>query len=172
MICKTLLRFSVLLAIAVFSLSSCGVYTFTGATIPPEAKTVSIANFPDLSALGSPGLSSDLTNALKDKFSRQTPLMLVTTDGDLAFEGEIRTFTVAPVSITGDQQTQSERLTIGVRVVYQSRFEPKNNFDKSFSAYADYNSLTESFESAQSRMVEEIIEQLVENIFNESVARW
>jgi len=31
--------------LALFSLAGCGVYSFTGASIPPDAKTISIAYF-------------------------------------------------------------------------------------------------------------------------------
>ncbi|MBE0641602.1 MAG: hypothetical protein IH599_06160, partial [Bacteroidales bacterium] len=82
---SSIIRLTVLILPGLFAflLSSCGVYSFTGASISPEVKTISIINFPNNAPLVQPTLSLELTNALKDKFSSQTNLTLVQRDGDL-----------------------------------------------------------------------------------------
>ena len=90
---KVMKRFKIALLLVMLPiLSGCGFqvkYSFSGASIPPEAKTFSVAYFPNKAAMVSPILSSTLTEALVDKFSRQTRLEQVEEGGDFAFEGEL-----------------------------------------------------------------------------------
>ena len=77
-------------------LTGCGVaikYSLSGASIPPDAKTFSVAYFPNNATMVSPILSSTLTEALVDIFTRRTRLMQVDEGGDFAFEGEIVNYT-------------------------------------------------------------------------------
>jgi hypothetical protein len=53
-----------------------------------------------------------------------------------------------------------------------NRKYPEDDFDdKSFSAFADFDAM-ESLDAVQSSLCEEIIEQLVEDMFNATVANW
>ena len=73
-------------------LTGCGVaikYSLSGASIPPDARTFSVAYFPNNATMVAPILSSTLTDALVDVFTRRTRLMQVEEGGDFAFEGEI-----------------------------------------------------------------------------------
>ena len=110
-------------------LQACGVYSFTGASIPPEAKTISIQQFINNAPLVQPVLSQRLTDALRDKFSSQTILSQVSANGDLTFEGYITDYNTQPVAITGDETAALNRLTISVKVSYSNRFDEKQNFD-------------------------------------------
>ena len=130
--------------------SGCTVkYSFSGASIAPEIQTVSIARFPNNALLVAPILSSTLTDALQDRFTSQTRLAVVPENGDLQFEGEITNYTSTPAAI----------------------FQPEYNYDKTFSAYSDYPS-TQLLQEAEGTLIPEIVEQLVENIFNDAVANW
>ena len=146
-------------------------YSFSGASIPLEAKTVSIAYFPNNAPMVAPTLSSALTDALQDKFARQTKLQLVPSNGDLAFEGEITNYTSTPAAITANETAAMNRLTITVKVKYTSIYEPQFNYNKSFSAFAEYdaNSL---LQDVQDTLIQEICEQLIQDIFNAAVANW
>ena len=104
--------------------AGCGMtvkYSLSGASIPPDAKTFSVAYFPNNATMVAPILSSTLTEALQDKFTRQTRLTQVEEGGDFAFEGEITgyTSTTASVAAGGDDgvsHAQMNRLTITVMV--------------------------------------------------------
>ncbi len=75
--------------------AACGykvTYNLTGGSIPPDAKTFSVAYFPNNAPMVAPTLSTTLTEALRDKFSRQTRLQQVDEGGDFAFEGEITNY--------------------------------------------------------------------------------
>lgn len=149
----------------------CGVYSFTGASIPPEAKTISIQQFPNNAPLVQPVLSQLLTDALSDKFSSQTNLSQVPVNGDLAFEGSITDYRTQPVAISGDQTAQLNRLTIAVKVVFTNRVDEKQNFETTFSQFKDYDSSL-ALSSVEETLMGEIIEALVQDIFNRSVVNW
>ena len=64
--------------------TSCGIYSFTGASIPTEAKTVSVQYFSNKAATVQAALSQVFTERLKDMFVEQTNLTLSENEGDLA----------------------------------------------------------------------------------------
>jgi hypothetical protein len=166
-----------LLAIPLLSLilfHSCGMsvsYTFADIDIPAEAKTFSVAYFPNKADLVMPTLSQTFTEALIDKFLSETSLDLTESDGDLNFEGEIIRYSTAPRAITGDDVAALNRLTIAVKVSYTNELEPEKSFEKTFRQYADYES-SQSLSDVEGDLVEEIVEKLVEDIFNEAVVNW
>jgi len=162
--------FFVGLAIMAF-LPSCGIYSFTGASIPPEAKTFSVSYFPNNAQLIQPTLSARFTEALQDKFLKQTNLRLVDGGGDLHFDGSITGYTTAPAAIGGDDRAALNRLTISVRVKFINEFEPENDFERTFSRYWDYPS-TRSLAEIEDEAITIITEALVEDIFNQAVVNW
>ena len=113
---SSIIRSAFLLFLIAACCAGCGVYSFTGASIPPEAKTISIQFFPNRAQLVEPTLSPLFTDALRDQFVNQTNLELVDRNGDLAFDGEIVEYRTSPVAIQGDQTAALNRLTIGVNV--------------------------------------------------------
>lgn len=147
-------------------------YSLSGASIPPEATTFSVAYFPNNAAMVSPILSSTLTDALVDKFSRQTRLVQVDEGGDFAFEGEITNYTSTTASVSSDDYAQLNRLTITVRVRFTNAINEAESFaNKTFSAYADYESsrlLTE----VEGELIPEIVDQIVTDIFMASAGNW
>lgn len=171
------MKFSKIMVVATLlatmvSLGGCTVkYSFSGASIPLQAQTVSVPYFPNNAPMVAPSLSSTLTDALQDKFARQTKLQLVSTGGDLAFEGEITNYTSTPAAITAAETAAMNRLTITVKVKFTNIYEPQNNYNKSFSAFAEYDA-TSLLQDVQDSLITEICEQLVQDIFNAAVANW
>jgi hypothetical protein len=154
-----------------FSFSGCGAYSFTGASIPAGAKTVSIQFFPNKASLVVPTLSPAFTQALRDKFTRQTNLEMVERNGDMAMEGEIVEYKTTPVAIQGDQTAALNRLTITVNVRFTNRLEPSKDFEQKFSQFREYPS-TEDLVAIQNGLIDEIIELLTDDIFNKAVINW
>ncbi len=154
-----------------FLLSGCGIYSFTGASIPPEAKTVSIKYFPNNASLVEPTLSQIFTDALKDKFVSQTTLILVQKNGDLRLEGEITGYSTKPIAITGDQTAALNRLTITIKVKYVNTFDETKNFESPFNRYEDYPS-SKNLSDVQETLITQINEMLIEDIFNKAVVNW
>ncbi|MCB2197192.1 MAG: hypothetical protein KQH79_15130 [Bacteroidetes bacterium] len=165
-------RLLFILAIFLFASQACTVsYTLSGASIAPEVKTVSVQHFVNRAPLGLANLEQYFTDELKDKFKSQTSLTVVNDVGDLDFEGEITRYFTKPMAITGDETAAQNRLTIEVRVKFTNEVEPEYNFDTKFSQYADYSSDFD-LSAVEQELVEEIVEKLIEDIFNKSVVNW
>ena len=148
-----------------------GGYSLSGASIPESAKTFSVAYFPNNAPMVSPTLSATLTEALKDKFTRQTKLQQVEDNGDFAFEGEIVGYTSTTASVSSDNYAVLNRLTIRVKVKFTNVIEPDNSFNREFSAFADYES-TKLLTEVQSELDEQIVEEIVTEIFQAAASNW
>lgn len=159
--------------IAIITLSiSCRVkYSFTGASIPPDVKTVSIQFFKNNAPLANPTLSQSFTEALKDIFNSQTNLGLVSGGGDLNFEGAITGYSTSPVAIQGNDAAALNRLTITVNVKFTNLKDEKQNFEQSFSRFSDYSS-SQNLSAVESNLIRDINSQLVQDIFNRAVSNW
>ncbi|MDR0420820.1 MAG: LPS assembly lipoprotein LptE [Prevotellaceae bacterium] len=161
------------LALAFFACvitTSCGIYSFTGASYG-AAKTVSIDYFQNIAPIVIPTLSNTFTEALKEKFVKQTPLTLITKDADLSFEGEIRDYSVSSIAVTAEEIASQNRLTIRIHVKFTNKLDEKWSFDRDFSAYEDFDS-AQSLNSVQDNLIKLIVDKLIEDIFNASVANW
>lgn len=161
-----------LLIASITLLSSCKPrISLSGATIPPEAKTISVGFFTNNTTLGAPSLSQRFTEKLRDVVSQQTNLALVKQNGDLQFEGTINDYHVAPVAIQSTDQASANRLTITVNVKYSNKFEETKSFEQSFTRFADFSS-SENISSKEAELVTEIFRQLTEDIFNRAFNNW
>jgi hypothetical protein len=152
--------------------SSCKIhYSFSGASVSPDVKTVSVQYFKNSASLAPPTLSQSITEALKDIFTSQTNLSIVSKNGDLNFEGEIVNYGTAPVAIQSNDQAALNRLTITVFVKFTNAKDEKQNFETTFSRYADFSS-TQSLSAVQSQLIDDINKQLVQDIFNKAMINW
>ncbi len=161
------------------TISSCGIYSFTGASISPDVKTISFQNFYNNSPLGPSNMSVLFTEMIKDYFERNTSLTLVDEDGDLEIDGTIEDFSLSPVAPTADGGRNSQyftgltRLTVRVNATYLNNTDDQFNYEnKSFSFYKDFNQNTEELSSNEQEFLEEIFDQIILDIFNASVANW
>lgn len=159
------------LLITTLACCRCGIYSFTGASIPAEAKTVSVQYFPNNASLVNPLLSPSITNTLRDYFMNQTTLQSVDNNGDLALEGEIIDYSTTPVAITGDQTAALNRLTIKVNVRFFNKYDESKNFEQTFSQYEDYPS-NQNLNAIQETLITTIVDNLCQDIFNKAVVNW
>jgi outer membrane lipopolysaccharide assembly protein LptE/RlpB len=160
------------LAAAAALVSACGIYSFSGTSIQPDVKTITIDFFEYKALRVNPSLSNDITEALRTQFRRMTKLEQVDLDGDLEISGEITGYDVKATAVTADEVAAQNRLTITVSVSFQNRKYPDDDFDnRSFSAYEDYDS-TLSLDAVESSLCEEIVKKLIDDIFNATVAQW
>lgn len=151
--------------------SSCGVYSFTGASIHPQAKTISIKTFPNMAPMVNPSLSQEFTEALQDKFQKQTSLTLISSGGDYELEGEIVGYSTSPIAIQGNEKAALNRLSISVNVRFTNKLNEKDNFEQRFSRYIDYDS-SRNLSEVEAELVKQINEVLVEDVFNKAVVNW
>lgn len=163
---------SVLCVLLLSLLSACTLsYKFSGASIPPEAKTISIDYFPNQAPLVNPLLSQSFSEGLRDFFERQVKLRMVTRGGDLSFAGEITGYDLKPIAIQADAMSAMTRLTITVNVRFVNRFDAEQDFEKSFSQFVEFDDKV-NLAAAEQELVAEINKLLFDQIFNASVANW
>lgn len=153
-------------------ISSCGIYSFTGASIAPDVKTVQVDEFPNYADLINPALSQTFTQGLQDLFLNQTNLSLTTSNGDLQFEGEITEYRITPSANTSGSTASQNRLTIAVKVRFYNNKDEEQNFEKTFSHYEDFDANNQLVGSFEDELVNLILERIFENIFNEAVTNW
>jgi hypothetical protein len=155
-------------------LTGCGIkikYSFTGASIPVEARTISIATFQNRASLVVPGLTQTITDALIDMCRSQTNLDMVASGGDLSFEGEISDYKTQPLTVGGNEQAAMNRFSISVKVRYVNSFNNELSFDQTFTRYQDYNSAL-NLSDVEASLTEEIVKMLIEDIFNRAFVNW
>ena len=152
-------------------ISSCGIYSFNGASISKNTKTITIKYFTNNASTIQPTLSQVITEKLKDYFTQQTNLSINDNDGDLIFSGEITKYEIKPMAIQSNEVAGKNRLTIAVKVDFTNVYENEYNFSHTFSRYRDYES-SQNFSEIEEILIEEISNELIEDIFNKSVVNW
>ena len=153
------------------SLTSCGIYSFTGASIPTEAKTISVDYFSNKAATVQPSLSQVFTERLKDMLLEQTNLSLSENESDLSFSGYISKYQIKPMAIKANETAGQNRLTIAVKVTYNNSLDSENNFEHTFSRYRDYDS-SQNISDIENTLIEEITNELAEDVFNKAFVNW
>ena len=165
-----------LVILMLLSASGCKIsYSLSGASISPDVKTVFVDYFRNRSKVINPTLSQTFTEAMKDKFVNETGLSLNTDQGDLEFTGEITGYDVRPLSVqktdTGMDYAAMNRLTITVKVIFVNNKDHEQDFNTTFSAYYDWE-ISKTINEVETDAVQVITQQLVDDIFNKSVANW
>ncbi len=159
----------------IFLCISCGAYNFTGGDVG-SATTFQVNYFQNYAAQSpgstfEPGLDRDFTLALQDVILNQTSLDLVTTNGDLIYEGEIVEYRVSPMTATAEQRAAQNRLTIAVNVRFFNKTKEDADFESRFSFFYDYDANAQ-LSSVQDEAYQEIFDRITQDIFNESLANW
>lgn len=167
---KNLIYF--LLLSVIFTLAGCGFYSFTGASVPANVKTYQVNRFENNALLVEPGLERDFKIALEDLIQNQTNLTLVTSNGDLVYEGEITDYRVSPTTATSENLAAQNRLTISVKVRFFNRKKEEDDMEQTFSFFYDYAGSAQLIGSTKTAAHEEIFERLTQDIFNATLAKW
>jgi phage I-like protein len=157
--------------VIVFLLSSCGIYSHTGASVPPDAQTVSVAYITNMASIVNPLLSQNMAEKLRQKFVNETPLKLTQSDGDLTFSGKILTYDIKPAAIQGNQTNALNRLTISIEVVFENKKAVDKNFTKTFTNNIDFDAV-DNFQARESELSGKVTDMLVQDIFNAAFINW
>jgi hypothetical protein len=156
----------------VLALASCGIYSFTGASIAPGSKTVNVHYIDNKAPYNNPTLSQKLTDGLKQKITSQTGLAQINSDqADYVFSGTITGYSTSTVAATNVEQPATARLTITVNMVMKCRINPKSDFTQSFSRSEDFDA-SKSLDAVQDQLVTDINKQLIDDIFNRAFVNW
>lgn len=165
------LKYLLILLVAT-TFSGCGYYNFTGQAGKIDAKTFQVNFFQNNADLIEPGIDRDFTLALQDLIQNQTNLNLVSSGGDLTYEGEIVDYRTTPMTATADQQAAQNRLTIRINVRFTNKKKETDDFEKTFEFYKDYPGTTQLVGSSLNAAIKEIYDRITQDIFNESLAKW
>jgi len=161
-----------IISCALLFLVSCSIsYKLEGGSINYDlTKTIHISDFPNRTPFYSP-LSAMFNLALRKRFVEQTRLKEVGSNADIEIEGEINNFSVTNMAVKSDAYASQASLTITVRVQYTNNKESGKNVDQTFSANREFPS-TQTVDEAQDQLVPQIISDLVDQIYNSTVANW
>ena len=165
------LKLKIITILTLLLLVSCNVkYNFTG-TGKINAKTFQVNYFQNNAEIVEVGIERTFTQKLQNTIQNQTNLDLVTSGGDLLYEGEIVEYRITPMASNANQQSSQNRMTITINVRYSSKNSEDDNFEKRFSFYHDYDAnLLPSV--VLNEALEIIYERITQDIFNESLAKW
>lgn len=153
-------------------IGACSVnYSLSGASISSDVKTFSVAYIANHAANKQATLSDVFTEGLKDKFRSNAGLSLSTSNADLQFSGNITDYSTSYQGVTASQLAAQTRLTISVQIKFVNNKDEKQNFDKKFSAYRDFDA-TSNLSDVEDALIKEISEEIIESIYLESVANW
>lgn len=162
-----------MLALLVALFTACSVsYKFNGASIDyTKTKTITIADFPNRASYVWAPMASMFNNELKDEFANHTKLTQVKRNGDLKIEGEITKYTQQNKSVSSEGYSAQTELSMTVNVRFTNNANHTEDFERSFTATSTYDT-TQSLNSVQEDLVTEMIEEIVDQIFNATVANW
>lgn len=164
-------RLVYIIPILLVALTSCGIYSFSGTSIMPDVKSISVVRIENRALRVNPSLSNLITEELKEKYRKLTKLSIVDMDADLIVEGEITNYEVTAMAVTANEVASMNRLTITIKIKYTNKKHPNEDFERSFAEFEDYPSST-SLDAAEARLVDAIVEKFTESIFNATVANW
>ena len=147
-------------------------YKFTGASIYyTKVRTISMAQFQNRAPYQWAPMASMLNEALNDAFVQKTKLQQVSRNGDLQLDGEITAYDQFNKSISSDGYSSLVQLKLTVNVRFTNNTNHDEDFERSFSATRDFDA-TQSLDSVQEDLVTQMINEIVDAIFNAALANW
>jgi hypothetical protein len=168
---KAMLKTSFFLMVAIVSVQATCNYTFKDVSIPPEVKTVSVQYIENRARYINPQLSPQLTDRLRQKITGQTRLTIINGD-DAHYDigGYITDFSVNTSGISGNQAS-SNNLNVTVHIIYKNRLDEKKNFETDITRNFPF-SASISFTDAQNRLMDDILKNVSDDIFNKVFSNW
>jgi hypothetical protein len=152
-------------------LSACKIYSFTGANLSPDVKSVTIDLLDNRAASAPASYAQIFTEKLKLKMVTEANLKQVNADGDLHFSGYVTAYNVSALAPTAQVQTGVNRLNITVHIEFVNATDEKDKWGQDFTRYAEFPA-TELLSNRESQLIEEINKQLVDDIFNKALVKW
>lgn len=160
-----------------FLFSNCKInYSFSGASVSSELKTISVSTFQNFAPLAPATLTLSITEGVRNIISSQSNLKMIPRGADVSLEGKIVGYSTSPLAVqatgaNGQNNAALTRLTISIQVKYTNTKDEKQNFDQTFSQFADFSSST-SLSQEETRLIKEIQDKLTQDIFNRCFSNW
>tara|TARA_B100001540_G_C15709956_1_gene598069 strand:+ start:195 stop:746 length:552 start_codon:yes stop_codon:yes gene_type:complete len=171
----------------IFTITSCGIYSFEGSTLHPDVHNLQINNFTNKSGNNNPILIQTIEEEIKNIFSEKSKLN-ISSYGDIIIEGEIEEYKITPISVSSGEIATLNRLNIKINVKCNNKIENESSFEKTFNRYVDYesnkdlnthdlqfaeeNSITDPNMSLEEMIIFKICKQICEDIYYQTVSNW
>ncbi len=147
-------------------------FNFTGGgAIDPRIQTLSIETFSNEAPVVVPYLSQEVTQQMQDRFLNQSRLQLVDNNADIRIGGAVTRYQVSPVAISGNTRAEQSRLTVAVRIAFVNTIDENESWENTFSKFVDFDA-TQDFSSLERDLIDEVLEQITQDVFTKSVAKW
>lgn len=150
---------------------SCKIYRFTDASVDPNWKTFSIAQTVNVATLQNPNAAPSFTEKLKDKYLRDTRMVLIRESADLEFSATITEYNIDPVAITNTETTAQNRLNISIKIDCVNKRDNTKNFSQVFRDGENYDA-SKQFSDVETGLVNTIFDRLIQQIFNRTFGNW
>ena len=156
-----------------FLLSTCTVsYRFNGASIDyTRIQTINIQDFQNLAPTVYPPLATKFSEDLKYRFQTRTRLTQVDNQGDLNIEGEIIGYDITPEAVQENALAAKTKLTITVNVRYTNLVDEEESFERTFTSFETFDA-SQMLTDVQDQLVESMVNDLINQIFNATVENW
>lgn len=152
---------------------SCSIsYKFNGSSINyDKIKTVTIEDFPNRAAYVYGPMAPAFNNRLADVFAQQTKLRQVKRGGDLVLSGEIVSYDQLNKQVSADGYSAQTQLRMTVNVRFTNNTKHDEDFERQFTATREYDS-SQQLTAVQDELMTQMVKDIVDQIFNATVANW
>jgi hypothetical protein len=146
-------------------------YSFKGASLSPDLKTIQISNIRMETAGGPSNLSLTMNESLKEYFQRNSTLKITNQNPDLQIEGTIIGYDLTPQAPTSDDKAGLNRLTLRVQFQLTNRLDESKNFDQEFSFYQDFPQ-NQTLTQVEKNLLPKLTDQIILDLFNKIAGDW
>lgn len=162
----------VLLVATLWLVVACSIsYSFTGTNINYDVtKTIQIDKIANRAPYGWAPMEAMMNNKLQDKYANGTRLQIVRRNGDLQVAGEIISYDQFNKAVSADGYSSQVQLKIGVNIRFKNT-KTGQQWEKQFSATTQYDA-TQSLATVQETLVGQMLDDIIDQIFNATVADW
>ncbi|MCX7726673.1 MAG: LPS assembly lipoprotein LptE [Chitinispirillaceae bacterium] len=160
----------ILLFIVIISILQCGIYTFSGSTLPVHLKTIEIPELQNQSL--KPNLSEDITDELNRRILSENLLRVVSSNGDASIKGTILSYTHEPYTFgaAATRQVSVEQYVVRIKAKIQFSDNIKNTplFEGEIVGEGVYDFQKENEEIGRKKAIND----LVTRILQKSLQSW
>ena len=166
---KICLKF--LLVTILTQLVFCSCYSFKGASLDQNLKTIQINNVRVEIAGGPTNLSLEVNEKIKEYFQRNTSLKLSSQNPDLLLEGTITGYELSPQAPTSDDKAGLNRITLKILFKLTNKYTEDKNFEQEFSFYQDFPQ-NQTISQVEKVLIPKMLDQIILDLFNKIAGDW
>lgn len=161
----------IIVSVIILCISSCKIYRFSDASIDPNLKTFTIQPTNNIATFQNAAAAATFTEKLKEKFIRETRMVLVRDGGDIEYTCTILEYNIEPIALTNTQTLAQNRLNITVKVECINHKDDKKSYTQNFRDGENFAAQT-SFATLEDGLLTTIYDRITQQIFNKSFSNW